>query len=185
MSISKVDLASARRNDAGRFLLRGAVGESEAHQQHDGDEHGGAEPAQRPGGAQAVAGEHPVAVQQPAFGQGGVGAFVAAHLHLAVVEVRRPRFVLTVLERLTQRPVHRCQLRRPDLPGAEHRHVPAPHGCRLPRTPVMLFGKDATVGEPSGESAPPMRANARTGPCCRARKPTMPPTARCVHGWSM
>lgn len=28
-------------------------------------------------------------------------------------------------------------------------------------------------------------ANALTGPCCRAKRRTTPPTARCVHGWSM
>jgi hypothetical protein len=64
----KADLAPTGWHDAGRFLVRGVLGEPAAHQQHDGDQHGGSQPAQSSGCTQAVAEQQSVAMQQPTFG---------------------------------------------------------------------------------------------------------------------
>ncbi|MFG2386389.1 hypothetical protein [Streptomyces avermitilis] len=80
-------------------------GQAGAHEEQHGQRHRGEEPGEGAGGAQAVAGQQPVAPQQAAFAFRGAGVVVAAHLALAVIEVSGAGFVLAVLEGFAEVPV--------------------------------------------------------------------------------
>src|SRR4029450_865840 len=99
--------------------------------QLEGDCEGGSDdsqPDEGPPGAQAVTGDEPVSGQdapfhspprcaaRPFWVAGTMGT--AAHLHLAVVEVRGTRLVLDVLAALTQRPIQPGDLPQGSAPRA-------------------------------------------------------------------